>query len=1032
MNVVDGNLLILASAGSGKTYQLGNRVIGRVAAGVEPEKIVALTFTRKAAGEFADSVLGKLAEGVLDERRADGLRGELELPAADFQDVLERIVRALPKFTLTTIDSFFTRIVRGFQYELGLTGGKFDLLEGPRAAAVREALISDLLGNRVDEAAAVDFARAFRRAMVGREAVSVRSGVGEYVNAWHRRFLNAAPLEWGPGFLFTSRPQDWESEKHALARAAIEACDSIVESRKGQADQVRKFIRNVEAHVVSGRDFPTDGKLATGILDALWSGAEGDAELQFHKPFTLPGDALVAIGRLVRLAAGAEMGAAVLRTRAIARVLEGYDRLAESRLRRRGLLGFDDVKRLMGAWQGNEDDRLRRESVDFRLDARYEHWLLDEFQDTSREEWLGLLPLLHEAVQGGGAGSLFIVGDRKQAIYGWRGGDVSLFNEIKSAFGQAIEERPMADSWRSCPEVLDLVNRVCGRADLIAEMFGIDATRWVWDEHRSAGRLRDADSSGEACVELFDVSEKPSNEEHEDATEPLPADPRIDRMVERMRQLGVGRKDLTCAVLVRRNQEGREIADALRARGFDVVLDGVRRPTRDHPLGVTALQLIRWLANPDDTHAKRAVEMSPLSVHPRCEQAAMDYEAWQSLHDEAQSRGFSKLVEARFAPLLADVSAYGRERFSEIIEALAVLDQEGVSDPNVVADRLERLEVPQNPGAAAVQVMTIHKSKGLGFDVVFLPDVPDVVIPEARRFKIAEGEGWITEVPPTWARGFFPPLRDAEQKWAADQAYEALCQLYVALTRAKRGLYVYLGKSAKSAKTESSTMTNWILRALGGHLAFGTVFHAGNPDWSASISEKPNAQSIIAPIHLAPPVTKRKRISVSMPHADQSESQAVVSGSSRRRGREFGTRVHRVLEQVEWCDDPGASGFPDDEAGRCVRSLLGDPAIARVFRRPDHPVEVLREQWVDGIDGNTWISGVIDRIHLHRIEQGGPVMRLEIFDFKTDSGADESTLLLRHAPQLRGYGRMVGRLFPGTQIDLLILATALRRIIRVE
>ena len=61
MNPLAKNLLIRASAGSGKTYQLGNRVIGLVARGVPPERIAALTFTRKAAGEFADSVLAKLA-----------------------------------------------------------------------------------------------------------------------------------------------------------------------------------------------------------------------------------------------------------------------------------------------------------------------------------------------------------------------------------------------------------------------------------------------------------------------------------------------------------------------------------------------------------------------------------------------------------------------------------------------------------------------------------------------------------------------------------------------------------------------------------------------------------------------------------------------------------------------------------------------------------------------------------------------------------------------------------------------------------
>ena len=72
------NLVILASAGSGKTYQLGNRIIGLVGLKEqEPERIVALTFTRKAAGEFADAVLTKLAGGVLAEEEAQKLWDDL-------------------------------------------------------------------------------------------------------------------------------------------------------------------------------------------------------------------------------------------------------------------------------------------------------------------------------------------------------------------------------------------------------------------------------------------------------------------------------------------------------------------------------------------------------------------------------------------------------------------------------------------------------------------------------------------------------------------------------------------------------------------------------------------------------------------------------------------------------------------------------------------------------------------------------------------------------------------------------------------
>src|SRR5512140_34683 len=102
MDILAKNLLILASAGSGKTFQLSNRIIGLIAKGSEPEQVVALTFTRKAAAEFADSMLTKLANAATDETAAATLRGELYLPDADFDMVLAQVARSLHRITLGT------------------------------------------------------------------------------------------------------------------------------------------------------------------------------------------------------------------------------------------------------------------------------------------------------------------------------------------------------------------------------------------------------------------------------------------------------------------------------------------------------------------------------------------------------------------------------------------------------------------------------------------------------------------------------------------------------------------------------------------------------------------------------------------------------------------------------------------------------------------------------------------------------------------------------------------------------------------
>src|SRR3954447_24159269 len=108
-------VMILASAGSGKTYALTNRFVSLLAAGAAPERIVALTFTRKAAGEFFDEILNKLAMAARHADSAAKLAREIDQPklqAADFRRMLRTVVDAMHRLRLGTLDGFFARIVR--------------------------------------------------------------------------------------------------------------------------------------------------------------------------------------------------------------------------------------------------------------------------------------------------------------------------------------------------------------------------------------------------------------------------------------------------------------------------------------------------------------------------------------------------------------------------------------------------------------------------------------------------------------------------------------------------------------------------------------------------------------------------------------------------------------------------------------------------------------------------------------------------------------------------------------------------------
>ena len=672
MKILEPKLLILASAGSGKTYQLSNRIIGLVAKGADPERIVALTFTRKAAAEFADAVLTKLAKAATDPEAARQLEEELQLEQVDFSDVLMRVSRSLHRITLGTMDSFFARIVKAFQYELGMTGGRFELIEGPRQEMATDAILQHILGDVFGSSQGSEFSHAFRRASIGREQQGVARNLRDFVNRWHLRYRQNPGHEWGPAHLVTRKPVDWEKSRKALADQVLEGLTDLKDShRKALEKSIEEFLQHT---IASGSLGSKSSSLTKNILEAVAT-QEGDRlELKYRTAFELSGPNAIALRKLVKLAAECELSAAAQRSNALHEVIVTYDSQCERLLRTRGRLGFDDVKLLMGQWAHSEEARLRREAVDFRLDSRIDHWLLDEFQDTSPAEWSGLLPLMDEAASDHEDRSIFIVGDRKQAIYAWRGGDVTLFDQVETRYSPELKVEALDESWRSCPEVLALVNRVCGDKAAAASVFGEAGKHWDCPTHQSAPPLQSPGKRGHSRVEMHKGWEE-----------------KFDRMEELLHQLGVGAKELTCGILLRGNDAAAKVANELRARGFDVILEGQREPGKDSPVGVAIGQLLAWLADPGNQLARGVLEMSPL--HGELQKCHGDEwnDIWNGLNSAIATQGYRESTAAIVQGCGVPWSPYSLRRIEDILQALGELDRRGNTTHQEVAETIQRL-----------------------------------------------------------------------------------------------------------------------------------------------------------------------------------------------------------------------------------------------------------------------------------------------------------------------------------------------------
>jgi ATP-dependent helicase/nuclease subunit A len=196
-----GHEMILASAGSGKTYALTHRFVRLLANGAEAERIVALTFTRKAAGEFFDEILKKLARAATEPGFARRLAEEIERPelvAGDFLRMLRAVVTAMPRLNLGTLDGFFARVVQAFPRELGIDG-EFQILDEATARQERRRVLRRMFAAAGEpDAAQREFIEAFKRATFGVEEKRLAGVLDGFLDKHSETFL-AAPnaAKWG-------------------------------------------------------------------------------------------------------------------------------------------------------------------------------------------------------------------------------------------------------------------------------------------------------------------------------------------------------------------------------------------------------------------------------------------------------------------------------------------------------------------------------------------------------------------------------------------------------------------------------------------------------------------------------------------------------------------------------------------------------------------------------------------------------------------------------------------------------------------
>jgi ATP-dependent exoDNAse (exonuclease V) beta subunit len=1044
--------VVVANAGSGKTYLLANRLArwmleqqkrtGRA----EPDRILAITFTRKAAGEIVARVLRHLAEGAtLEAKREEFAKpGQIGAFGADeYAAVLREFVRALHRVSISTIDGFFVQVAGAFGPELGLPEG-WTIGEDDELKAIRSEAIGAVVGSSPHRAA--ELAKQIGE---GEPKAEVQSGIdsalGTAIAIWKRCAAGGDPVAaWGRLTddrvqLFPGARRSGDPELDAAANGLRTASLPLTKAGTPVSNWVKASQR--VARLVDERDW--FGFLEDSLVQGLVAGGKfssREPEPDFAAALAVArAHALVVVGDAMRA-----------RIRASAELAQRVDAEMERMQRAAGRYGFADLTNALAAAQSQEsargeDAEARLNAMRERLDRSIRDLAFDEFQDTSPEQWTAIAPLVDE-ILADGERRLLVVGDPKQSIYAWRGGTPALLAAVGRRPG--LDKGQVLDvSYRSSPVVLSFVNAFFG--PLATTLAGTElapaspdaardfasvglvapagATRapvlralddWTFSTHRPSGR----NAALPGLVQAFRSLEQGKESVAESVAAIVAA-------------RSAARPGASIAVLVRTNEEISACVAAIRAAGLEASDEG-RSPLLDSAAVATVLSLLRLASAPDDdiSHwvatrepAAALLGLAPMESHgdARRARAAAPVIA-RDVRSAVLSHGLSAWIERTAARLFTACSRHDAERLGQ----LATLARS--MSPDLAAAPGDFVEAVIGRGARTaavdrIRVMTLHSSKGLEFDEVVLASM------DAAMGDVKAGAGnWsvLVEHPMSPPSAVAPivsqhlllhsPILSAFKREAEVARFsDDISLLYVGMTRAREALHLVC--SPPSGEDRPKHTGTYLMRmsmpgfdAGFGSATVGTAFWKYEDPELESVGEPGTKAAAAAAAQAAParPAIEHRRRSTAVRAPSTHEAAPGRLFAKEFAGTDDGARgslAHGWFERIEWLDGalPDATlepavvravsveirRPPDGELVAAVRALVSRAcagAIGACLSRDRY-----RTRW--GADGESIsvrsempfaVDGGDALVHgrMDRVVLGfrnGRVVRAEVVDWKT-------------------------------------------------
>ncbi len=737
-------MALKASAGSGKTFALSVRFLALLFKGANPSEILTLTFTKKATAEMKERILDYLKilqkENLEDEKekeKSQNILKELEekyrlnpsFVQNSAQKIYQRFLNA--EIRISTIDAFFQSILRKFCWFVGLSAN-FEVNEDTKAhqQQLNASFLSALNNKQLNELS-VFIAQCLSHDNYTSDSVLERL-----------RFLK------NKLYLFDPNKKDPVFDEERFLEK-LRSLNQQIQSVEIASDTAKKAIKC--------DDF-------RGFLNSSLTWLEKKGEYRYFKKFkdeipTLESEYEEIENDLKRYYEARESAL----FKKFPKFIQLYDK-ATSKIQ---ALDFDAIKDKVHALL-NGYEEMPAEFFYFRLDSRIAHILIDEFQDTSLNDYKILAPFIDEIKAGIGQAkwhrSVFFVGDVKQSIYGFRGSFSSLFESVSKDFYHDNLEF----NHRSSPLIINYVNTIFKKA------YQNSPTAYLEQKYPKASSNKHA-KDGYVKVSLV-----------ADERELL-----LEQILQEAKNLlehRIDPKDIT--LLCATNDDALEIKDYLQKN-----LSAIRPSTE------SSTKLSQFV---ESKIIKNALEyaLAEEPYKPFYKHSVLKLAGY--LHDDAIAlAGFNPKKEsvAGFVWKVMELFELYTE-CTQICLELAV----GCEDANEFLEKLEAKEIASFKAEGA-QIMTIHKSKGMQFPYV-------IVCERLGKPKTNNSNQFLEEYSGTELTRLYYRMKNREvvdkdyaralDKEEVAKNHEETNVYYVAFTRAELGLIVVAkDKDQKKDKKES-------------------------------------------------------------------------------------------------------------------------------------------------------------------------------------------------------------------------------------